>query len=314
MIIYLKHDEIDRGKWDWCISHSLNRRVYAFSWYLDIVSPGWEALVTEDFTSVFPLTLGCKAGISYLFQPFFAQQLGLFSSLPIDTSLEDQFLGAVRERFRFVDIHLTPEFVPLNSEVVLTTRLNHELSLAGSYDELRAGYSQNTVRNLRKAAAPGVITGRGLRTDELVALFRGNFGEKEGKLGDVHYKRMDRLMKTSLEKGYGSLRAAFDEQGLLSSAAFFLRDGNRIYFLFAASSPGARENGSMFHLIDGFIRENSGSPLILDFEGGNDPSLGRFYKSFGAVEIKYHRLLWNRLPGWLNAGLKLKRLFGEKLK
>jgi hypothetical protein len=314
MIIYLKHDEIDRVKWDESVARSLNRKVYAFSWYLDIVSPEWEALVCEDYTSVFPLTPGRKAGLSYLFQPFFAQQLGLFSVLPIDPALEKQFLESVPARFRYIDIHLTPEFVPVSSNVKLIARHDHELSLSGTYDEIRAGYSQNTLRNLRKAAGSGVSAGRNVNAGELVKLFRENFGEKEGKLKDIHYERMEHLMKTALEKGFGSIRAAFDEQGLLSSSAFFLRDGNRIYFLFAASAPSARENGSMFRLIDSFIKENSDSSLILDFEGGNDANLGRFYKSFGAREITYHRLIRNRLPGWMNSGLMLNRLLGEKLK
>ena len=314
MIIYLKHDEIERVRWDESVTHSLNRKVYAFSWYLDIVSPGWEALVSEDYASVFPLTPGRKAGLSYLFQPFFAQQLGLFSSVPIDPSMEKQFLESVPARFRYIDIHLTPEFVPVSSNVTLIERHDHELNLSGTYDEIRAGYSQNTLRNIRKATGSGVNTGSNIRTEELVKLFMGNFGEKEGKLKDVHYERMEHLMKASLEQGFGSIRAAFDEQGLLSSSAFFLRDGNRIYFLFAASAPSARENGSMFRLIDSFIKENSDSALILDFEGGNDANLGRFYKSFGAREITYHRLIWNRLPAWMNSGLMLKRLLGEKLK
>ena len=314
MIIYLKHDKIDRARWDESVSHSLNRRVYAFSWYLDIVSPGWEALVAEDYTSVFPLTWGRKAGVSYLFQPFFAQQLGLFSCLPIDSSLEERFLGAVPARFRYIDIHLTPEFIPVMRDVVLTGRHNHELSLKGTYDEIKAGYSQNTVRNIRKAAGSAVNKGSNIRTGELVKLFRENFGQKEGKLKDFHYERMDRLMNICIENGSGSLRAAFDDKGHLSSSAFFLHDGNRIYFLFAASAPSARENGSMFSLIDSFIKENSASPVILDFEGGNDANLGRFYKSFGAGEITYHRLLWNRLPGLMNAGIKLKWLLGENLK
>jgi len=314
MVIYLKHDEIDRERWDESVTRSLNRRVYAFSWYLDIVSPGWEALVTKDYTAVFPLTSGLKAGVGYLYQPFFAQQLGLFSLSLIDPAIGEEFLRAVPARFRYVDIHVTPEFVPVSRGVELIERHNHELNLIAAYDEIRAGYSQNAVRNIRKSDESGVNTGSLIRTEELVKLFHANFGEKEGKLKDIHYERMDRLMKTGLKKGFGSIRAAFDEQGLLSSSAFFLRDGNRIYFLFAASAPSARENGSMFRLIDSFIKENSAAPLILDFEGGNDPNLGRFYKSFGAAEINYYRLLWNRLPGWMNAGLKLKRLLGEKLK
>ena len=66
MIHYLKHHRIDKARWDRCISKAVNSRVYACSWYLDLVCPGWEALVEEDYTSVFPLTSRWK-GIYYLY-------------------------------------------------------------------------------------------------------------------------------------------------------------------------------------------------------------------------------------------------------
>ena len=56
MIKYLEHEEIDLKKWDATIDASPNGMVYAKSWYLDIVSPGWEGLVNEDYNAVFPLT------------------------------------------------------------------------------------------------------------------------------------------------------------------------------------------------------------------------------------------------------------------
>lgn len=314
MISYLKHHEIDRARWDECISRSLNRRVYAFSWYLDVVAPGWEAMVSDDYSSVFPLISGRKAGVCYLFQPFFAQQLGLFSSLPIDPVVAEKFINFIPSRFRYIDIQVTPEFVPASADTGLIPRANHELSLRGSYDEISAGFSQNTRRNIRKSVDAGVNTGRNLRPDELVKLFRENFGEREGKLKDIHYERMETLIKTSLDKGIGNVHGAFEEQGLLSAAAFFLSDGNRVYFLFGASAPSARDNGAMFQLIDQFIREHAGNTMILDFEGGNDPNLGRFYKNFGASEAVYNRFLRNRLPVLLNAGLKLSRVIREKVK
>ncbi|MCX6283824.1 MAG: hypothetical protein NTW31_06290 [Bacteroidetes bacterium] len=103
MISYLKHNEIDRARWDGCISRSLNRRVYAFSWYLDIVAPAWEALVSDDYLSVFPLTPGRKAGVCYLFQPFFTQQLGLFSSNPIGEENAEKFMSSIPMNWAWED-------------------------------------------------------------------------------------------------------------------------------------------------------------------------------------------------------------------
>ncbi|MEI6888799.1 MAG: hypothetical protein ACOYM0_02330 [Bacteroidales bacterium] len=314
MISYLKHHQIDKARWDECISRAINRRVYAFSWYLDVVSPAWEALIADDYTRVFPLTPGKKAGLPYLFQPFFTQQLGLFSDIPIEQYTAESFMNAIPACYRYIDIQVTPGFGPVLSGLELIPRTNHELGLKDSYEGIGAGYSQNTRRNIRKAMESGVNTGRNVGTDELVRLFRENFGEKEGKLKEHHYEQMGTLIKAGMQNRQGFVRGAFDESGLLSAAAFFLADSSRIYFLFAASGPRARENGAMFFLIDQFIRENAEKPIILDFEGGNDPNLGRFYKSFGASEVLYHRLLRNSLPALLNTTLKLTRAVRKRVK
>ena len=46
---------IDKKHWDDCISKSFNGNVYAWSWYLDIVHPKWEALVENDYERVMAL-------------------------------------------------------------------------------------------------------------------------------------------------------------------------------------------------------------------------------------------------------------------
>jgi hypothetical protein len=79
MINYIKHKDVDTEKWDRCIEQSVNGIIYAFSWYLDIVCDEWDALVDDDYESVFPLVKRKKFGINYIYPPFFTQQLGLFS-------------------------------------------------------------------------------------------------------------------------------------------------------------------------------------------------------------------------------------------
>ena len=121
-------------------------------------------------------------------------------------------------------------------------------------------------------------------------------------------------MRKCIETGHGRICAAFSQEGTLSAAVFFLTDKERVYFLFAASDPIARENGAMFFLVDQFIVEHAGSSLILDFEGGNDPDLGRFYKSFGAGEVYYDRILINRLPSLTDVGFRLYKASRKMVK
>lgn len=300
MIKYLSYREINKEKWNQCISDSVNRIVYGYSWYLDIVSPEWDALVENDYESVFPLTHNRKFGISYLYQPYFTQQLGIFSRNLLTESLVESFLQAIPPRFRFVEIHLNTLNKVDNSRYQCLQRLNHELDLINSYEYISGNYDQNTRRNSKKAQHENLELRRKVDPDELITLFRENYGKKEVRLHYLHYDILRRLINYCLTNTFSAITGAFLPDGTFCAGAFFLKDENRVIFQFAASNSMARENGAMFLLVDSFIREHSGQAIILDFEGSNDKNVARFYKGFGAKEIHYPQVTINRLPRFIS--------------
>ena len=95
-IKHLKYYEIDKSKWDNTVSCSDFSLPYFFSWYLDVVSPGWEALIAEDYSYIMPLTVKIKCGIKYVIQPPFTQQLGVISlSKNIDCQIINSFIKSI---------------------------------------------------------------------------------------------------------------------------------------------------------------------------------------------------------------------------
>ncbi|RZL16335.1 MAG: hypothetical protein EOO62_01560, partial [Hymenobacter sp.] len=104
MIRYLRSGEVDRPQWDALLTRAPNGLIYGLSWYLDIVSPGWAALVKEEagrYVAVLPLPVRTKFGLKYLKQPLFAQQLGLFY-LEEPTAADWQQIERLLRRFRFI--------------------------------------------------------------------------------------------------------------------------------------------------------------------------------------------------------------------
>ena len=132
--------------------------IYAHSWYLDIVAPNWEALVEDDYVSIFPLTCRKKFGISYLFQPYFTQQLGLFSTG--DEKSESKlgiFLNEIPEKFRLIEIQLnTGSSITHADGFKINKRKTHHLDLSSSHENIRKNYSENLIRNIKKAEKAGL--------------------------------------------------------------------------------------------------------------------------------------------------------------
>jgi hypothetical protein len=307
MIRYLKHNEIDKLKWDDCITRSVNGIMYACSWFLDIVSPGWDAVVEGDYLTVFPLTHNQKFGISYLYQPYFTQQLGVFTRNHLTENLVNEVLGSIPSKFRFAEIHLNSMNKVDQALFTASARINLELDLISSYENRRKNYDQNVRRNLKKAFESSVAIIRKVEPDELISLFKENYGSREKKLKFRHYEILRNLMIYCIGKRTGVIMGATLPDGNLCAGAFLLYDRSRIIFHFAASDDRARETGAMFLLIDSIIREHAEQPLILDFEGSNDMNVARFYKSFGAIESNYYKVTINRLPLIVKYALNFKK-------
>jgi hypothetical protein len=296
MIQYLSNSTIDRRKWDECIARSFNGIVYAYSWYLDIVSPDWDALVKDDYKSVMPLTWRKKYDIKYLFQPFFTQQLGIFSAEKSDADLVQTFLDAIPTQFQFIEINLNTFNLSNLSISSIKKNLTHELDLIESYENIAKNYSDNLKRNLKKARHNKLQMAFVNQPEPVITLFRKNRGAEISNLKERDYKTLTTLMHQAIHKGKAQIINVLNEKNELCAGAFFIESNNKVVFLFSGLSEEGKNLNAMPFLIDSFIRQNAGKNLTLDFEGSNDVNLARFYKSFGSKECVYPQIKINRLP------------------
>ena len=291
MIRYLRHGQIDQSCWNDCVAKSINGMVYASSWYLDLVHPGWEALVEVidgNYQTVMPLTCKKKYLIPYLCQPFFAQQLGVFSRLPLTQEKVSEFLRAIPKKFFLVEIRLNEgNALPERTKGVEYHR-NCILDLHEDYDMLYSNYHENTRRNLKKSLNNGLqlVKGIGIRT--VIDLFRKDRGATVSHWKEEEYARLERLAGAlcNLRNAsiYGIKKSDSDD---IICGALFVITSKRITFLFSGNSESGKSCQAMTFLLDQLIREYAGSALSLDFEGSDDPNLARFYLGFGAAETKY---------------------------
>ena len=182
MIRYLLHSEIDKFRWDETVSQCGN--IYAFSWYLDIVHPNWSALVDGDYEAIMPLTGGKKFGVEYLFQPFFVQQLGVFSKQDLTRDKINNFLAAIPKKFRFAEFRLNEGNCIIGDAQGIECHRNVILDLNKDYDMIRSAYHNNTKRNLAKAESNRLQLVEDADAAQVIALFRndrgGAFGQASG--------------------------------------------------------------------------------------------------------------------------------------
>jgi hypothetical protein len=300
MEVQIKHipgKELDKEKWDSYVKSSVNGRIYATSFFLDIFCPGWEAMIIDGGNACMPVTRNRKYGISYLSQPIFIQQLGYFYADRNYSVYLPHLISKLAGSYRFIDIALN-EANELKSSAHWQVRSmkNLILNLDNSYESLYNKYHNNTKRNVNSARHHGNLYAENPSPSEIVGLFIKNNKKLYPGIRSMNYMRLQTILERGVEKDLIIIRSCYSDKGKLLTAACFLRDYNRFVFFFSVNTPEGREKGLMFRLVDDFIKENADRKKILDFNGSMDHGVERFYRGFGSAINTYQRLYINNLP------------------
>ncbi|HAN79585.1 MAG TPA: hypothetical protein DCQ31_18395 [Bacteroidales bacterium] len=295
-IVHLKNHEVNTIKWDTAIANAVNGMPYAYSWYLDIVHPEWEALVADDYSYVMPLTCNKKLAISYLFQPLFTQQLGVFSTEELSPNLIELMLDAIPKKYRFIEINLNT-FNKLDRYLHYSNpRLTYQMDLVQNYPKLHEKYSYNARRNLRKSEKNGLYGVEGMSAHELINFYKENIGSDSIKHKPEDYDTLKRLIISAIRFRVGYTYGVYDKNNTLLSAAFYLHTHGKTILLILVSSKEGKTLGAGFYLVDKYIKINAEKNIVLDFEGSMLPGVARFYAGFGAKPYKYPSVKINNLP------------------
>ena len=295
MIRHLKHREIDKKRWDDCIEKSFNGNIYAWSWYHDIVHPQWNALVENDYERVMPLTSNTKFGITYLFQPFFVQQLGVFSQTHLSQENVERFIDSIPDNYKFIEIRLN-SFNKVNYELdCFRKHRNIELDLISDYQSIYNSYNKNTKRNLAKAQNSGLILSRDIDAETVIKLFRENRGKNISHWKDKEYQRLLDLIYNAIHKDACFICGAKTNDNQTIAAGVFMYSHDRITFLFSGSDDSHKDKHALTLILDSVIRYFSETQNTFDFEGSDNEGLARYYMGFGARELYYPEIKYNNL-------------------
>jgi hypothetical protein len=291
-IQYLSHNNIDKSKWDACLTAAPNGLIYAYSYYLDQMVKEWDALIVNDYETVMPLPRKKKWGFSYLFQPPMTPALGIFGR-NISAELVQQFLLAIPATFSLWDLSLN-HFNPLAScPYPLYKRNNFILSLNNSYENIQKGYHENTRRNSRKAIKEGCVVQKDISIDKVIAISKKQF-PKFTIVGDRLFEQLKKIYAHYNQQSvtYGVL----NKNGKLVASCAFLFSNGRACYLLVGNEPESRTYGASSLLIDSFIQDHQKQNLLLDFEGSDEEGIAGFYKKFGATPEPFYTIYYNRLP------------------
>ncbi|ARV16676.1 hypothetical protein [Polaribacter sp. SA4-12] len=287
MIQYIKRKNLDVDKYDACIENSVQSRIYAFSWYLDIVADNWGVLVLGDYKAVMPIPWKKKYFLKYIAQPVFCQQLGVFSKEITSQELQEKMLKCFPKNFVKISLNFNSD----NSLNAKNTALmkNYILELNDTYEMLFKSFSKGR-KHAVKVGEKNNLSVKNTKIVELINIknkFYDYSGFSESKLTEI----CNYTSKTNSEIVLG----VFKDDVLIGGGVFLTFD-DRITYLFSAFNAEGRKLQAASFLIKSIIERNEKSNLILDFEGGNLPNIATFFKSFGANVEEYQQFTSQKFP------------------
>lgn len=309
-ILHLRHTDIDKQRWDATIAEAVNSMPYAFSWYLDAVSPGWEALATPDYGYVMPLPVKVKYGIRYLINPRWVQQLGVFSSTPPSAHIISLFVRRIPYLAYDFNINYSNLATLRNTAIrlpstlrsaVASVRNNYVIDVTGGMQVVRSRYDANTRRSMARAHDCHLEIDD-IDRDEFITLW---CAENQDNPPEQHL-RLPALVSAAERHGSAILQGVWRE-GVLIAAVFAIRTKDRVVFLAPVSTSEGKRCCAMFLMVDHLLKEwCCRYNLLFDCEGSMLPGVARFYRGFSPLNHPYTHISRLR-PTHLIALLHRKR-------
>ncbi len=286
---YIKHADIDLKKWDATILSSEIPFVFAQSFYLNATCPAWDALVIGNYESVFPVTAKRKFGFTYLPQPPFTSQLGVYGKVSPET--EWLFYNYILENYKLIDLELN-----------VTNKISSEfISPKNTYTfHYKDGYkfNQNTKRNIARAQ-DGNFKVEEVASTEILPLsqkYLNPFLETEVGLSPQIVSRLDQLLINARQQNYLHTFKVVDSGNVLKAIGHFICNGKHVLYLKGTNFDKADNSGSMHLLMKHAIEFFSDKAELFDFGGGSKQGLANFYMGFGGHAMTYSFLQVNNLP------------------
>lgn len=305
-------NQIDRQEWDAFIAASPQGNFYALSGYMDLIAPGWEALLLRQdktLVAVMPLQLKRKYGLSYAVQPPFSQHWGVFFA-PGEAGAYKAYsrkrkqlkalIAAIPKEIRLFTYGFAPEFdyaLPFHwAGYQLRTRYTYRLALDQPEEALLKGMGSDTRYDLRKAAdlEAGLRSARD--PQHLLRLVEANADAGKPLLNPTEKALLQPVANYLLTAGHGHVLELTDGSGKVIAAGLFAGFGEKTVYLMSALDPAAKATGAMTLLLWKAIRMARENAVVFDFEGSMMEGIEGFFRGFGAAPVPYLHIQKNALP------------------
>lgn len=288
------HHQLDFNKWDACILRARNADPFLLSSWLNVVNPGWSALIAGDYAAVFPIFQTKKMRWSFFDLPNFVQKISIYGDARYEKEIAEH-LQVLHAKIDYV-CYTTDECVVEDSTVEKIPRRHQIL-------ELKEGVRFPTKvwgRNIRKAEASGFTELTAVPIEVFVTALKKELIEKGNPYKKADYVLLEALARQSIHAGYGFMEGIKDETGTFTCGQFYIYITGKIYLVACFSNEKARQHSLLHYVLYQITDKKYKQDALVrvHFGGSNLPVIADFNKNFGATDENFVLVYKNTLPFW----------------
>lgn len=291
---FIKHQSIDKNKWNALVTVFGQDCLYLKTWYLDAACPNWNAIVWGDYEAIMPLPTKDWCIIKKVYQPYFVQQTGIIHkphlqlndllNVFLESKLSNSYFSF---RTQFSSKSVIDKTILDRKKWKFQHKTNFVLDLQSDYKILSTNFNDNRKRNLKKGIAAGWHVEQSTDLNAAIKMYKENQAPKQKGLANEVYQVLRRIFDATVQNNTGELLVCKNSENETISHAFFIHTSSKTYYLFGTMNEEGRKHSAISLLFNEVIKRRAGKNLKLDFEGGNIESIGQFFASFGAQEEEY---------------------------
>lgn len=262
----IRHEEIDKTKWNSCVHYATNGNIFGYKWYLDAIAKEWDALVEGDYESVLPLFL--TEYDDQLLQPNLIREGGIYSINLLSQKRVNAFLKAIPEQYSNLRIRLNEGISSTDETYSIIEKRNHQLILVDPYEKITSNYSARIQAILQSQKQKALLPSANVKPEKIAQLFLDHSSKSQADEATFH--GFQRIMYNALHRGWGATFGVTNRSKELLCAAFFLYSQGRVMQLVATTTVKGQAAGAYEYLLDNFMQSHAGRPLVLDFNTFED--------------------------------------------
>lgn len=284
MRIVAEHPDL-RRQYEQIVASQKRFGFFSQIWVQDALHPNWVYVLNDQHQILLRLPVVRKFGLKAYLQPLFIRDLDLLADL---SAAQCHELMACFQKQLFLHVNIS---LKTSDRQGGQTGKFQKLELSRDIDLLRAGYSENVKRSLKKAKD---LQLQEISFSDFQSFFIKQKGEDLGNLNAAAWLRLEKLAAAASKKDSFYCCGTYAQKELLAVGLFF-KWKKQLYFMKGTLNDQGKKCGALVFLIDAVLEKHVPSFEALDFIGSNQESIAAFYKKFGAVDHRY-MIIKGRVP------------------